>query len=655
VRRRRGRLGDADGSGVHVLDEVVPEIACTRLEREIMRIAFLDTRGSVPHDVEPGPPCPATRLKPAGCGVPGHKVTADEFEAAVYPPLPVCPPTLYPHGTVASEWEAQHQCLIPRIDPRAEAAAFPTLTQLVDGERVLDDPDEPTSFRSPNLWGVSGGDTVSYRDLPPGSKVLVRWPSPVIPRDFPAVQGAPIYRLPVWHNGGEVALAEFVAVPAARVGVSTGDRHDLRLLHDVAGNPLGYMGWYETGGSGNFWQSGVGKFIARELAEGIVEVVVDIIGNVLTPGAGFEEGQAAGGLVSALVGGAAEVSPSVFEPAIAKVGDVAASVAGVLPAPAVASSVGNVTGVAVSAAVETAAVLDRAGLDRVFAIAALLTTYFLGLDNLLFGLGDLFRRMAIAIQQDPGKLAAALAKREGELAKTLGQGIAIARSLAQSVAQVVLTIASAGAAAPYIAAVRALETALNATMGQGDLRAAGLQVLEAAAAFLPLAGPEVAEIARTVENAAKAGQAGAQGDWTKMANALVSMAGGIIPDVGAELATLGHAIVLVADTQDRLRQMDLKDERARASAAAALQKGAQALAAHQAENQPARASRAVTVAKGQVAIAQRAPATTTTPASSPAPSNGSRSRRVLATAGTAIAVLGGALALGRRRSREAST
>lgn len=571
---RGGSLADAGGSGTFVFDEIAVAVEMTRAQYEATRVPYLQHRGFLPR---PRPALPAHGLRPA--------------------------------------WPAVTDADILRMG-YAWQGPYPTLTTLdADGQRVLEDPGGRILFTPDVLDGVYGQEAnFRWRDDLPGGPgcslpvpgmasdgsrlsglglvihqaveplyryhpevadaascaraggrfgatdgaprhALVPYPHAYFPADF--FDGAPLVDLTLWKDDNQIAQ-RFAVILVERIGESAGDRHDVRLLRNHEGVELGWLGWYETGGSGNEFNSGFGRFLAREVAAGIVEVVVNIVGNVVAPGAGSAFASEAGSLVStALTDAAGSAGGSAASDIVGRVSDAVPS--------SVTDGLSNVTGVTVAATLEVVNQVDPAAVENVFATIAILTTYFAGLDDLLLGLGSLFRLMAIHLQSDPKALARELAADEASVARFGGKILTVAIALAKMASQVIVSVATAGAAAPYLAAVRALE-GVAAAAESGDpsaLAAAGAALLKAAAAFVPVAGPALAQIAGAAQLAAK-------GDASHAGAAMGEMVAAMIPEVGSALAAAGGAVLAVADAQDTMRRADLAQERGRVARAQAV-------------------------------------------------------------------------------------
>ncbi len=293
--------------------------------------------------------------------------------------------------------------------------------------RVLERPDDPATFTPGFLPGIYGPDPVAWASpaLAP-LPVLVPYPHPFLPDEVFA--GAPIVHMPVWKawssscNQWDNACNETVALailPASRVGYSTGARHSIRLVQNADGTPLGYLGYYQPGGSGNFLQTPFGKFIATEIAGGIVRVVVDVVGTIVTLGTGTSvidaAGSAAGSAVSSGLPGAGT--------------PLASSITSVIDGAVAATS----TPLSAGATAVLGRVMDKTVVDSFFATAALVSTNLAGFDDLLVGLGSLLRAMASDMQSDPRAFQAQLAQRLAAINARLGPALAIARLVANAV------------------------------------------------------------------------------------------------------------------------------------------------------------------------------------------------------------------------------
>jgi hypothetical protein len=558
-----GNLGDAGGSGNHVMDEVAVELDVSRAQYEVLRERLLDHMGLLPHDAAPV----AHRLGQRTWTTAGHVVTQEERNAALQ---------------TAEWWPAWWDNRPPGVGVMPDGpfkdiyVDLPPLAVIEEGRRVLHDPNGRTTFRVPYVDGIYGPESVHWVDLPPGSFAIVRYPHSWIPDELLA--GAPVFEIPLWKAWGcddwQNACSRsttMTIVPATRIGVSAGDRHAYRLLQTQDGRPIGYIGWYETGASGNFFQTGIGKFIARELAAGIVEVVVTIVGTVVTAGFGssgaYAAGSAAGSGISSLISSSLDSGYVPFAgPYAAQIVRQVGSVPAVnLIDSKVTEVVSGTTGVTASVAIETAYQINPKMVDQGFADLAILTTYFAGFDDLVFGFGSFFRAMVTAMQADPASFARELARHQAQVNGFGGELLGYARMLVLTSAKIFISLTPA---APFVAAITALEqliTTAYGTSGSGVssqmLMQVGSALLSAAAELVP-AGGQFVELA---SEALKAAASAEGGNWSSAGKTLVGVVGDLIPEVGSALAAAGRLAITIADTQDKLRQIELAQDRERAA------------------------------------------------------------------------------------------
>lgn len=563
-------LGDAGGSGLKVFDEIVPELEVTRSQYEDLREGYLDWLGYVPHDVPA-----STALSFDGRRVVRTPVAARPVSAAERARARAATRFVKP-GVVVKDpddgvWLGPRTLEQALADNRFSFALPPLSTAGPEGTTVLSNPSGRTTFppAGTQLWvsGVYGRDPTRWVDLPPGSRVFVRadhpWITPEVLAEHPQVD------VPIW-TGGEDRITRMVAIPARRAGVSTGARHELSVLRNGSdGTALGYIGWYEPGGSGAFFETGVGKFLARELAAGIVEVAVNIVGGVVAAA------------TSAVTFGAA--APLAFGASAAAGSAAGAAVAGPLRdalsanplVHVVESQAANASGTTVVAAIESSYAVNPKAVNQVFADAAVVSTYLAGLDNVLLGLGDLFRNLAIMAQDDPAAVARRVQESKARISGVGGEVLGYAALAANAIASMV---ASVTPAAPFVALVKALvamlQTALaNEALGSDQYAALGSALLKVAASMVPAASGPLTAAAEVLE-------AGTAGEWSDAGRAATVLVADLVPVVGGALATAGRAALLVADVQDRLRAVehaaDVADDRKRAAELSASARSASA-------------------------------------------------------------------------------